>query len=131
MENQCKVCGDGRVYMKGKCTKCYRRERYLKNKNMEVLKQKLRQKKDRVKKFLEMSPNKICMKCGARINPNKERSFFFLGSDAVCLKCFGESRRINRFSRKYEKCIKCGSTKNKHVSNGVCNKCFYKLRNKK
>lgn len=51
----------------------------------------------------------------------------------LCHKCHKILHKLNKWARNYDKCIKCNSTKIKHMAKGFCEKCYrlnYKEKNK-
>jgi hypothetical protein len=41
------------------------------------------------------------------------------------------SRPINRWSRKFDRCQRCGSSAHRHMRKGLCRKCYDHLRRRK
>ena len=56
----------------------------------------------------------LCQSCHTRIHKRKR----------------GYSKKTNTWSRKYDKCIKCGTTDKKHYGKGLCTNCYMNNRYK-
>jgi len=126
----CKICGEKAIAY-GLCRKHYdqkfRKIRYQKSKDKAIRYSKLRNELKKNTLAKQLSPNLTCQECGSTLDLKGKRSVFFIDGETkvICEKCWHKHREITKFSRNYEKCRWCGTTKN-HSAFGLCSKCYSK-----
>lgn len=54
----------------------------------------------------------------------REQNNNFSNLITLCFSCHGKVHRISEWSRRYDKCIKCGTTEIAHYAKGICKKCY-------
>lgn len=131
--NKCSICGET-MLARGYCPKHYhemfRHDRYIKYRRRELKDALSRNMKKRDELLEKMSFEGRCQKCDSKVDISKNRSVFIVGSKAICFKCWNDSRKIKRFSRLYDKCLKCGSKTGKHAGLGLCVSCYSEARHR-
>lgn len=60
--------------------------------------------------------------------PRDQRNNNLENLQVLCRKCHGRLHgRVEGWSRKHERCLRCGSTENKHHAHGYCVRCFWRV----
>jgi len=117
---------------RGYCPKHYqemfRHDRYLKYRKREINDANKRNTENRIELLMKMNFNGRCQKCGSKVDISKKRAVFIISGKVVCFSCWNENRKMKRFSRKYDRCVKCGTTEGKHAGKGLCMTCYSEAR---
>jgi hypothetical protein len=132
---KCEICGE-KTLAKELCPKHYqdkfRHDRYLRHREREIRVSKDRNRKIRQDLLASLGFAGKCQKCGAGIDDSQKRSSFVVENKIICLQCWNESKKINKFARNYDNCIRCGTNSvGEHFGNGLCEKCYSERRHRK
>lgn len=111
--DRCVVCGttELRHVGKGLCTKCHRKDMYLKKENGQV--------------ELWSIKYSNCIMCGTNKVSHRAKG--------LCRRCYDRKRyrakghperKFGQWSWYYKRCVDCGTTEAAHVKNGLCYNCY-------